>query len=56
MFTIEDLLSYFQACTAHLRPQEKSIVFINLHQSLQYWNNMSKADVDQVFEKNGIVI
>jgi hypothetical protein len=53
MFTLEDMLTYFQACTD---PQEKTKVFRKLHQYLQYWNNMSKDDVDRVFEKNGITI
>ena len=56
MFTIDDMLSYFQACTGHLGPQEKTKVFMNLHQYLQYWNNMSKDEVTDVFEKNGITL
>jgi hypothetical protein len=54
MFTLEAFLEYFKMCTVDLEPQEKNRVFLKLHQLLQYWNNMSKEDADQVFEKNGI--
>ena len=54
MFTLEVFLEYFKMCTVDLETQEKNRVFLKLHQLLQYWNNMSKEDADQVFEKNGI--
>ena len=53
MFTIEELLSYFNRCTEHVDKSDRKKIFEKLSEYLQYWGNMSKDQVEEEFTKAG---
>jgi hypothetical protein len=53
MFTIEELLSYFNRCTEHVDKRDRKKIFEKLSEYLQYWGNMSKDQIEEEFTKAG---
>jgi len=55
MFTIEQLLRYFQRCTQHVELKDRRKIFEELSTYLEYWGRMSKETIKIEFEKAGIL-
>ena len=55
MFTIEQMLRYFQRCTHHVELKDRRKIFEELSNYLEYWGRMSKDTIKFEFEKAGIL-
>ena len=55
MFTIGQLLRYFQYCTNHVELKDRRKIFEELATQLEYWGRMSKVTIENEFKKSGIL-